>query len=124
MDLNTFAKDIYQNNVKKGFWESPNIAEKLMLIVSELSEALEADRNNKYASPQAWKEMECYESASNNNWMTAFEGYIKDTFEDEMADVLIRLLDLTARLDINIEKHVKAKHRYNIMLAFKHGKKY
>jgi len=44
--LNEMAAIIHANAVAKGFYDKPtNTAEKLMLIVSELGEACEADRN-------------------------------------------------------------------------------
>lgn len=119
------AEDIHRNANDKGFWKpDSNTAEKLMLIVSELSEAMEADRKGKFAHPQVWENMEAYENSSNNAWMTAFESHIKDTFQDELADAFIRLLDLSKRYSIDLMKHVQAKHRYNKLRPFMHGKKY
>jgi len=43
--------------------------------------------------------------------------------EEELADIIIRALDLSARLGIDIDAAVKAKHQYNIQREFKHGKK-
>ena len=39
--LNELSKKIYENAVDKGFWESDNLAEKFMLVVTEISEAVE-----------------------------------------------------------------------------------
>jgi len=50
--INELSKEVHQNAVDKGWWEdkeSFNVAEKLMLIVSEVSEAMEADRKGKRA---------------------------------------------------------------------------
>jgi NTP pyrophosphatase (non-canonical NTP hydrolase) len=49
---------------------------------------------------------------------------IKDTVEDELADVIIRTLDLCGYLGIDIEKHVELKMRYNESREYKHGKNY
>jgi len=49
---------------------------------------------------------------------------IKNTFEDELADVVIRVLDLCAFKKIDIESHIKAKMRYNSSRPHKHGKSY
>ena len=54
----------------------------------------------------------------------AFRDKIKNTVEDELADALIRLLDLTAALGIDIDKHVRLKRRYNKSRPWKHGKLY
>lgn len=45
-------------------------------------------------------------------------------FEFELADVMIRCLDLSAYLGIDIEGHIKAKMRYNSLREYKHGKRY
>ncbi|MCB9500267.1 MAG: hypothetical protein H6690_03350 [Erysipelotrichaceae bacterium] len=124
MNLKRIAKDIHKNAIEKGFWDKENVAEKLMLIVSELSEAMEADRKNKFMASNAWSNMDAYNNSSNNSWMTAFEANIKDTFEDELADTFIRLLDLAERKGVDLEKHVQAKHKYNKLRPFMHGKKY
>jgi NTP pyrophosphatase (non-canonical NTP hydrolase) len=49
---------------------------------------------------------------------------VKDTFEDEIADTVIRLLDLSEGLGIDIEKHIRLKLEYNKTRPHKHGKKY
>ena len=120
--LNELSKIIHQNNVEKGFYEDDkNIGEMLALIHSEVSEALECDRKDRY----------CQISAKSINLSTEdlvfkadFRDCVKDTFEDELADILIRVLDLAAFKKIDIESHVKAKVRYNKLRPYKHGKKY
>lgn len=91
-----------------------NIGELLMLIVSELSEALEAHRCGRFAEFRG-----CYsrlsldilkEDLSNPTSQSfvsavdAFEKVIKDTFEDEIADVFIRLFDLCGYLEIEPDR--------------------
>jgi hypothetical protein len=50
--LNRYAKDCHQRAVAKGFWDVPHsVGHYLMLVVSELSEAVEADRIGKWAKP-------------------------------------------------------------------------
>ena len=94
-----------------GIDPNKNIGELLMLIVSELGEALEAHRNNRFSdrikdSP--------YYMIYLNEWSgpgfkmlpatsRLFEQTIKDTFEDEIADVFIRLFDLCGYLGIEPE---------------------
>lgn len=109
--------------IAKGFVRQP-VATDLMLIVTELGEACEADRKNRHA------EMEHYERAMSNpptpdNFKQAcFEGLIKDTFEDEIADTFLRLMDLCGALNIDIEKHIRLKAEYNLSRPPKHGKAY
>lgn len=54
----------------------------------------------------------------------AFEESIKDTFEDEIADAVIRLLDLSAGLGIDLEWHIRSKVEYNKNRQKLHGKLY
>ena len=121
--LNNLAKEIHENAKSKGFFDSEkNIGEMLCLIHSEVSEALEADRKNKYADLPKFEEL--LEIEGEQHFDFAFKHTIKDTFEDELADVVIRVLGLCAFKGIDIESHIKAKMRYNSTRPHKHGKNY
>ena len=122
MNINETARNIHSMNVEKGFWENPrNKGELLMLVVSELSEALEADRKNRYSSNDI---SEITALANDKDFNMKFTNHIKDTFEDEIADAVIRLFDMSAGLGIDLESHIKAKLRYNANRPKMHGKKY
>jgi NTP pyrophosphatase (non-canonical NTP hydrolase) len=99
----------------KGFWENKNIPEKLMLCVTELGEACEALRKNKTQTNFTSKAPQ--EIILNNEWL-------KDTFEDEIADTFIRLADLCGALNIDIEWQLKKKIEYNKSRPHKHGKEF
>jgi len=73
-----------------------NIGELLMLIVSELGEALEAHRCGRFAD---WDNYNIKYPISKYDKTERFEKYIKDTFEDEIADVFIRIFDLCGYQD-------------------------
>lgn len=128
--LNELAQKIHANAKAKGFYENPvECGTRLMLIVSELSEALEANRKCKKADIAAfnrWDEkFRCNEEKNRQKcFMSDFEAFIKDTFEDEIADAIIRLLDLCAYQGIDIEKHIELKMRYNTLRPYKHQKQY
>jgi NTP pyrophosphatase (non-canonical NTP hydrolase) len=80
--------------VEKGFWdEERNIGEALMLIVTELAEAMEAYRKQDQAN-----------------------------FNEELADTFIRLLDLCGGLKIDIESEIERKSNKNKTRPYKHGK--
>lgn len=121
MDLKQISKEIYENAKAKGFWDKErNLGEMLMLIVSELSEAMEADRNGKFYD----KEVDFVRHNQGEFFKTAFERHCKSTFEDELADVVIRILDLAHSRNIDLEWHIMQKMRYNSMREHMHGKKY
>ena len=123
-NLKNLSVEIYKQNKAKGFWsENPkerNFGGVIALIHSELSKALEADRKGKrfLSCPSKFIEL------NNELFKEAFEDYIKDSVEDELADVVIRVLDYCGAMDIDIEKHIEAKLRYNKMRSYKHGKAY
>lgn len=125
-ELNELATKIFEGNKEKGFWDdSPrdindkkDVALKLMLIVSELGEAMEAHRKGRFA---------VYETNNLNDMMSFdeyFEKTTKDTFEDEIADTIIRLFDMCGGLNINIGHHIQQKLIYNGNRPKLHGKKY
>ena len=125
--INELAKQVHQNAKDHGFFDKEkNIGEMLCLIHSEVSEALEADRKDMYFN----KRMEYQPITVVNGWVSdidfikAFKQYCKGTFEEEMADIVIRVMDLCAFKGIDLEAHIKAKMRYNSLREYKHGKKY
>ncbi len=120
--INKLATKIHANNKNKGFYEGEkNIGEMLCLIHSEVSEALEADRKGRYTKTNI-EMVNAY--VNDEDFVHHFKNQVKDTFEDELADVMIRVMDLAAFKGINLEEHIKAKMKYNHTREYKHGKKY
>lgn len=116
MNINELSNRAFENALAHGFHKNnQNTGEMLMLIVSELAEALEADRTGNRCE----KNIDI-ESLSNDQFKTL----VKDTFEDELADAVIRVADLCGYLKIDLESHIKAKMRYNESRPYKHGKEY
>ena len=119
--LNKLRDEIHENAKNKGFYDNQReTGTLLMLCVSELAEAMEADRNGLYA------DLELIEKDKEDfiDFKWSFENSIKDTFEDELADTIIRILDLCGAKGIDIEKHIELKMKYNATRAKLHGKKY
>lgn len=125
--LNELRDKIHDNAKAKGFYDTEqvfNIGEKLALVTSELMEALEADRSGKYVFKPSLPEIEKAIDVNEELFNCQFESYVKNTFEDELADSLIRILDLCGALNIDIDKHVQLKMLYNSKRPVRHGKKY
>lgn len=123
--INNLACAIYERNVEKGFYEKEkNIGEMLCLIHSEVSEALEADRNRRYAMLTEPQRNVLMGWTGSDDFVKDYKDKVKGSFEEEMADIFIRLLDMCAFKGIDIEFHVKAKMRYNLSREKYHGKKY
>jgi len=92
--LNELSKLCHSIAREKGFWdEKRNIGEALMLVVTELAEAMEAYRHQD--DPH---------------------------FNEEIADTFIRLLDLCGGLNIDIEDEIFKKAQRNKNRPYKHGK--
>lgn len=110
--INKLANEIYDTAVKKGFYD---------VLPRNLGEMiLEADRVDSYTSV----DIEDINNLTDDVYKKEFEKNIKDTFEDELADAMIRIMDLAAYKNVNLEEHIKAKMRYNTFRGHKHGKKY
>ena len=127
--LNQLRDEAYKNAVEHGFHDDDNnfsisksvfhalFAQRIALIHSELSEALEADRKERFADLRSFDD-------SLQPFEDKFKAYIKDTIQDELADTIIRVLDLCGWLEIDIQRHVELKMKYNSERESMHGKKY
>lgn len=97
-ELNALRDECYQIACEHGFHEvrySPQHF--LCLVISELMEAVEADRKGRHTDFEKYKQLnEVF------TFVGAFEHGIKDTVEDELADAAIRILDLEGVLGENI----------------------
>lgn len=71
----------------------------LMLVISEIGEAIEADRKGNHADIVAFMEREHVHP----DYRERFKAYIKDSVEDELSDVCIRLFDLCGTLGVDVE---------------------
>lgn len=122
MDILEISKQINDNAHAKGFWDKGvDVPEKLMLIVSEVSEAMEADRKDSFMEYS----IQTINNAGDAAFDQDFRHHVKDTFEDELADTVIRIFDLAFEMKIDLSEHIKAKVRYNASRPKMHGgKKY
>lgn len=105
MNYKELSKEIHTIATEKGFWEDTSKDEKLMLIVTEISEILDADRKNRRCTltPEVFDQIvKTYSGKSHqyDTWISFEQGFkhifrqeIKDTLEGEFSDVFIRCLD-------------------------------
>ena len=97
MNYNELAKEIYLENKEKGFWDEPRSEQQcLMLIITELSEAVEAFRKHHWANLSDVKDQLGLFNAE------TFKLNIKDSVQDEISDAYIRILDMVGAFDIDI----------------------
>lgn len=100
---NTIQKDVNENAHAKGWWDEPREDGTLIsLIHSELSEAIAALRQGNSPSEH----------------IPSFSGA-----EEELADVVIRCMDLAAEHGWNLAQAITAKIKYNQTRPYKHGGK-
>lgn len=117
MNLNNIRDLAYKNAVEHGWHETERPIEHwLCLIIGELSEAVEADRKYKRADYDLFRaniNTQQPEGSEQAHWDYCFEHFIKDTVEDELADVVIRALDLAGTLNVDLENVPTVKNYIN-----------
>lgn len=90
--LTKWSKEIYDNAVAHGWHEEQHSPEHYLgLIMTEVAEAVEADRKNKRANTYLMREREAQKTPW---WKSNYEQWVKGSIEEEFADIVIRLLDM------------------------------
>ena len=79
-----------------GWHEKPiSTAQYCGLIMTEMAEAVEADRNGRRSMDAEFKSVLALETANKDSYFKAcYKCYIKGSIEEEFADVVIRVLDM------------------------------
>jgi NTP pyrophosphatase (non-canonical NTP hydrolase) len=112
--LNGLAVDIAHENEAKGFWEDGDneliIPTKLALIHDEVSEALQVHRDRFGDSPE--------------DSITTMTDDQEREFTEELADIIIRTLDLAGHYGFPIGDVIADKLEKNRNRPPKHGKRY
>ena len=83
------------------------------LIVSELMEAVEADRKGNRANLESFDKL----TQQGADFKKTFEHYIKDSVADELADACIRIFDFAGLRNIALESSMKINRRQSPTFA-------
>lgn len=104
MNLNKLRDKAYQCAIAHG-WHEENLSDKhfLCLVISELMEAVEADRKGRHANRDLFEYYMNQKARSDDEFIYAFKHGIKDTVEDELADACIRIFDLAELTNIDLD---------------------
>ncbi len=111
--FNKLSEYIHEWAKEKGFWdvEHRNDSEMIMLMVTELSEAVEALRYGNYPSETLHAKYKVPPD------------FISQV-EEELADCVIRIMDYCAFKNFNLGKAIIEKMKYNETREYKHGKEF
>lgn len=119
--LNELAVAIHDTAVSRGWWNKPSeFGTSLALVHSEVSEALEEWRNNHPLTEVYWKH------PGTDSLCLAIPPCPSSKPEGvptELADVIIRVLDICAYHGIDIDESVRIKMEYNVTRPQRHGNK-
>ena len=131
MDIKRMQRMVHQLAKKKGWWEPGNSktdVEAIMLVVTELAEAVEEIRNGKpayYTSTVATPHM-LMPSDSRGPTVFLQQGTTNTKPEGtliELADAVIRIMDLCGKHKWDLETAIRLKHEYNKTRPHRHGGK-
>lgn len=123
MHIRDLQAEVHEIAKSKGFWDKErNIGEMIALCHEELSEALrEIREGNDPREIYSVGEFKIPEEINNEIYETPAK---PAGFPIELADVIIRVLDLAGGLGIDIEEAITAKVAYNKIRDRLHGKRF
>lgn len=103
--LNRLRDEAYATACNKGFHDEKKSDEHyLMLVITEIAEAVQADRKGRRADRERYDY--AVDRGMCNDIEECFERYIKNSIEDELADIVIRLLDYCGMRGINLRRYL------------------
>lgn len=141
LTITEMVKTAHTNAVDKGWWEEDrSFGECISLIHSEASEALE-DYRDGHIPTKDWYEGDSEKFRAlmkqdtrlvkDIDWvenhlyvsMTPHPGWKPCGIPSELADIVIRVADLSGRHGIDLERAIKEKMAYNATRSHRHGGK-
>jgi|ERR1700677_1956845 len=124
MNLNEVAKRCHDDAKKLGWYDEGKVksdVESLMMTVTELAEAVEELRTNK---PMVYYNLRNITGSTITTDPKHPDANPKpEGFAVELADAVIRLLDLAQYKGIDLEKVIADKLDYNLTRGYRHGNK-
>jgi NTP pyrophosphatase (non-canonical NTP hydrolase) len=121
--LSDLQQEVHQNAIDHGWWdEDRTFGELIALVHSEASEALEEYRNG-IAPDMTYYKCNQKEGCKLGYGCEDCRHGKPEGIPSELADIVIRILDLCGRYGINLERAIREKHRYNKTRPYKHGGK-
>jgi NTP pyrophosphatase (non-canonical NTP hydrolase) len=110
-NLNKLSKECHINAVEKGFYENPlPLKTSFFLVISELVECFESYRKNGLKNVLIEYEIERNSHEKHLKdfpFQLKFKHFVKDSPGDELADTVIRLLDIAGYLEISFKDIIK-----------------
>lgn len=99
------AKSIHETAVKHGWHEQQHSPEHWkMMIITEISELIEANRKSQRADVTKFLEESVEETIpQSDDYRNCYKKYIDGSMESEMADVCIRIMDMAEELKISLQ---------------------
>ena len=105
MDLQKLSQEAFETAKAHGWHDMERPDEThLMLIITEIAEAVQTDRIRFHANVDDFKsETDGLTSEYDDIWKYDFKCYIKNSVEDELADIIIRCLDFAALRGVSLD---------------------
>ncbi len=105
MDFEKLKQEAFETAKAHGWHDEEQPDETyLMLIITEIAEAVQADRKDRHTDVDLFKaSLETY-ADDDALWKYEFETHVKNSVEDELADIIIRCLDLAALRGIGLDR--------------------
>ena len=109
---NELRDEAHQNSINHGWWKDrPSNEHFMCLIISELMEAVQADRKCKIAQRRMYTiNVNTPQTDPEAHRRFIFEKFIKDSVEDELADAMIRIFDLAGGNNVNLNGKICLQH--------------